>query len=185
MKDSLVSINIVSDNNVLENPSSIPLLCYWDGIGDLKDFIFSDKEFTDILYKKILNTEKYSNSKISFFYFKESDNNENEKYIENNINIQDILKLNKIGNNYKFWEDYIKDIFSYLYKCSYKSDYVFLYDINEDINEIYFKLVEKNKDKISKDTILNYLRSELYEKKLNNENIEYILNKVKEILNNI
>jgi hypothetical protein len=87
-----------------------------------------------------------------------------------------------------FYKDYINKIFNYLYNCSYKEDYnissnPLLWEDN--IIDIYKKIQHKYPNKISKNTVINYIRSELLQTyNLNTDNTNWIINKVINILGN-
>ena len=92
MRDSLVAINIINDDKLLNiNGNGIPLLFYWDGEDDVLDSIFKMDIFKAKIYDVINNVDNYTNSKIALFYFKY--NGDEEQYNELSVLIQDYIKL--------------------------------------------------------------------------------------------
>lgn len=191
MKQSLVAINLTT-NNKLENPNEVPILFYWNGEGDLKETIFSDLEFLTLVKSNVLTFQKYAIAKVSWFYFKGSDNEDDEIYYDEILNIQDNLTLESLCKDdpmCTFWHEYIKSHFAYLYQCSFKSLYTFdpiPDNFNDEIIDIYKKLKERNPNKIIKSTVINYIRLELSKtNNLNKDNIEFLMNKLDEILKDV
>lgn len=191
MKESLVAINIVKDNNILLNPTAIPILLYWNDkqYKTIDEEIFNNENSYKYIISKCANIEAYTLSKISFFYFKDTNNDNTEDYLEYNIDVQQLFKLSVLNSeDTSFYKDYINESFKYLYLCSFKEDYEFSTNPlvwEECIIDIFDKLRKKYPNKISKDTIINYVRSELLQKyKLNTDNSNWIIDKLKNILVN-
>ena len=112
MKDSLVAINIVNDNKLLNiNGNGVPLLFYWNGEDEVLDSIFKMDIFKAKIYDVINNVNNYTNSKIALFYF---------KYIEYKIpNLDSFDKVNDFYYSYLGTiekEDYIHIPNNYLIK---------------------------------------------------------------------
>ena len=68
----------------------------------------------------------------------------------------------------------------------FKEEYDHVQVFNQDIIiEIYKKIKDKYKSKIEKQTLLNWIRSELINNdKVNSKNINFIINKLNNILQN-
>lgn len=187
MKETLVSINITSKKE-LKNPngSMVPILYdYVDNGDSIINELFLDDKFKEYIYS-LCYIEDYPFLKLSYFFF---DYNNDEKYESDNVYIQKIFTLDKIDKenidrlkNLKYL--YILDNLEYLYRCSYKNDYAYLEnkDFEYSIKDIYKLLKEKNPNKITKETVVNYVRSELTKDKLSQENVDYIINKFNKIL---
>jgi len=177
--DSLVSINIYRDDEE-KIINKIPLLYYWNGEGDLLINILSDKQFKEKYLDKI-SLDSAKHLQLGYFYFK-YDQDDNEQYIENIINIYDYLDLSKFDSLNVIYELIKKHMFR-LYKLSMKEDYDDVKVFNEEIIiDIYNKIKNKYKERVNKTTFINWIRNELITKdNLNNKNTNYIIN----ILNNI
>jgi len=177
--DSLVSINIYR-NDEFKIINKIPLLYYWNGEGDLLECILSDKQFKEKYLDKI-TLDDAKHFQLGYFYFK-YDENDNEQYTENIVDIYDYLDLSKFDSLNMTYELVIKHMFE-LYKLSMKVDYNDVKVFNEEIIiDIYKKIKDKYKERLNKTTFINWIRNELITKdNLNNKNTNYIIN----ILNNI
>lgn len=191
MKESLVAINIVKNNCELLNPSSVPILLYWnDKVNKtIAEEIFNNEKSYKYIVNKCCNIENYTTSILSFFYFKDINDDNEEDYVEYSIDIQSLFQLSVLNdeNNF-FYKNYINNIFNYLYNCSYKEDYMISSNPlvwEDNIIDIYKKIQHKYPNKISKNTVINYVRSELYQTyKLNTNNINWIINNLTNILSN-
>lgn len=173
--DSLVAINLTYNNKLL-NPSNVPILFYWDGNGNLINEIIKDESFLSLIIKKCFNLEMYTNSILSYFYFKD----ENETYTEHEINIQDIINVNS-DLSYQ----YITSICLKLYKLSMKKEFNNINKLEniELIKDIYSQIKTKYQNKFNVNSFINYVRSELQEQyNLNSNNSDIIINTY---LNNI
>jgi len=177
--DSLVSINIYRDDEE-KIINKIPLLYYWNGEGDLINYILLDKQFKEKYLDKI-SLDNANHLQLGYFYFK-YDEDDNEQYIENIINIYDYLDLSKFDSLNMIYELIKKHMFE-LYKLSMKENYDDVKVFNEEIIiDIYNKIKDKYKERLNKITFINWIRNELISKdKLNNKNTNYIIN----ILHNI
>ena len=188
MKDSLVSINIINDNKLLNiNKNGVPLLFYWNGTDDVLESIFKIDTFKSKIYDVINDVNNYTNSKISLFYFKYDENNK-EQYNELSVFIQDYIKLKDFPEDkIDFYKEYIWQHFAYLYKSVYQNDYdkdVNMLSIEDSILDIYDKIKEKHPKRVMKTTVLNYVRSELMKTNhLNMDNTDWIINKLDILLN--
>lgn len=195
MNKSLVSINIVDNNKKLYNPSTVPILYYYNGNSEsLSDSIRNDTGFIKFLYEsKLFSTDLYIKTNLSYFYFDIGnliDDNSDDNIVENNINIQDLMTLEHLHNidvQYsEFYLRYLRYHFNDLYKGVFKVDFEFSNDISntdKEIVTIYDTIKKKYPDKIVKTTVLNYIRSVLREKEnLSIENSEWIVKQLEHIL---
>lgn len=187
MRDSLVSINIINDNKLLNfNGNGVPLLFYWNGEDDVLDSIFKMDIFKTKIYDVINDVNNYTNSKIALFYFKYIENK--EQYSELSVLIQDYIKLKDFPEDkIDFYKEYIWQHFAYLYKSVYQEDYdkdINMLSIEDSILDIYDKIKEKHPKRVMKSTVLNYVRSELMKTNhLNMDNTDWIINKLDSLLN--
>lgn len=188
-RDSLVAINILDDNNILlnnqvvSNNSSAPLLYYWNGEMD----IINDLQNSESLCKKCSslfdNPEQYLTISLSLFYFKYDENGE-EQYEDVCKQIQDIIYLENFESD-EIVNHFILKHFCYLYKTSIKEEYEYIENKDEIYNiiNIYNKLKNKFKTRVSTETIINWVRSVLLEKdNFNIKNTNYIIDKLTKIL---
>ena len=186
-RDSLVAINILDDNNILlnnqvvSNNSFAPLLYYWNGETD----IINDLQNSESLCKKcsalFKNPEQYLTISLSLFYFKYDENGE-EQYEDIYKDIQDIIYLENFESD-EIVNHFILKHFCYLYKTSIKEEYVENKDEIYNIINIYNKLKNKFKTRVSTETIINWVRSVLLEKdNFNIKNTNYIIDKLTKIL---
>ena len=181
-RDSLVAINIVNSNNNILNKTTVPMLYYWNGESDIMDDLANDNELIDYVKTLISEPTDYLNIFISYFYFRYNDNNE-EVYSDTTIEVQNLIFLDKIEND-NICIYYINKHFRTLYKNSFKQEFV---STSEDditnIIDIFRAIKSKFKTRISKQTIVNWVRSVLLEEsKFNSTNSDYIINKLNEIL---
>ena len=178
--DSLVSINIFNEKQQ-KVINKIPLLYYWNGTCNLIKSMLNDKSFVENHLNKI-NLDEYKHLQLAYFYFK-YDENDNEEYVENVINIFDYLDLSKFDSINIVYELIIKYMFE-LYKISMKLDYKDTKVYNEEIIiDIYRKIKDKYQEKLNKITFLNWIRNELITKEqLTNDNTNYIIDKLHNII---
>lgn len=178
--DSLVSINIFHENQQ-KIINKVPLLFYWNGEGNLLLSILKDESFIQKYLDKI-NLDTYKHLQLAYFYFK-YDENDNEEYIENIINLFDYLDLSKFDSTNIVYELIIKYMFE-LYKISMGSNYGDVKIYNEEIIiDIYKKIKNKYQEKLNKTTFLNWIRNELITKEqLTNNNTNYIVKKLYNII---
>lgn len=180
-RESLVALNLV-DNNILINPSLTPILYYWDGNSELIDTMMEDTKLTDLVVSKI-TFQNYTKLRLSYFLFEYIENE--EVYSDNTISIQDIFTLDKFESS-EIIMQYLLSRFIELYKNSFKTEYtVPIISIEDSIIEIYRAIKQKFKTRISKLTMVNWVRSTLIsDEKLNQKNSDIIINKLNEILIN-
>lgn len=181
MNNTLVAINI-TNNGMLYNPTNVPILFYWDGEKTITEKILEDSTFVNLLNNRIINIKLYAETCLNWFYFTYDENTEN--YTESgDIYIQNIMPLSLIHSI--FWQEYVEEIFKELYKAVYKKDYVNVLNISiiDSILEMYRGIKSKRPLKIQKNTVIEYIRSQLKEKyKLSQENADYIYDKLNEII---
>lgn len=196
LNDSLVAINIYNKktNKLLNKSKFIPILFYWNGEGILEKSILTNKEFIENYINNIDISNNLINIYLSYFYFKYNENGE-EEYVEYNSSLLDLIneyseKTTKDLNNvYKgFIENsIIIKYFIKAYLVSFGEEYKIDKTQNQEkiIIDIYTKIKNKYKNKLRKDTIINWVRSELIkENDINNKNIEFIINIIENILQN-
>ena len=187
-RDSLVAINILNNdvllnNKLVNNNSYAPILYYWNGETD----IVKDLQSSESLCKKCSslfdNPEQYLTISLSLFYFKYDENNE-EQYEDVCRQIQDIIYLENFESD-EIVNHFILKHFCYLYKTSIKEEYEYIENKDEIYNiiNIYNKLKNKFKTRVSTETIINWVRSVLLEKdNFNAKNTNYIIDKLTKIL---
>ena len=102
---------------------------------------------------------------------------------DNTIDLQDIITLDKFESDYIVLH-YLLLHFKTLYKNSFKEEYTGdNIDIVNTIKEIYRVIKDKFKTRISKTTVMQWVRSVLLdENHFNRKNSDYIYNKLNEIL---
>ena len=186
MKDSLVAINLIVNDKII-NKNGVPILFYWDGDSSslLKD-IYDDESFKSLLYNTVINYENYANAKLAFFYFKYDENN-SENYTEGFDLIQNEFLLSEIDDdNRMFYKFYLWKHFTFLYESAYHKTYdkeVALFDIDDSILDIYDKIQNKYPKRVIKSTVINYIRGEL--QKTDNllmENTNWIIFQLEKLL---
>ena len=183
ISDCFISINIISKhgevNNIL-NAGGVPIIFYWDGESDMINDITSNENFNNIIKTYVLNKDMYDKTYLSMIYINGNDFNNTKK-----IQIQSLYKLD---DSSEFALTYIKDIIFELYKFVFKKEYILNddienIDIENIIKEIFLKIKEENKDKISDDIIIHYILSKLNKyTNLNTENKQYLIDKLKNIV---
>lgn len=182
----ILSINIISKKDKQEhkllNPVLYPIIFYWNDLNNnnLIDEVFHNDAFLDYINSNILNTENYS---FSYMYYNEYTVDEDEIQ-QHSIDIQNIYKM-KDNNLYSLANDYIFDIMSNLYQIVYKKNYEIDNKPKIDIIlDIYTILKEKYKERVSSETLEQYIHSQLQQKYiLSSDNIEFVLNIYKELIN--
>lgn len=187
MQDSLVSINILEKNtNILLNKNSIPLLYYWNGENNVLDELKNDEKFLEYCASLFTTPEKYLNIFVGLFYFKYNENDE-EEYSEVVKDIQDILYLDKF-DSYYIINHFLLSHFLELYKTAFKEEYEYSKlddNLNDIIIDIYNKLKDKFTKRISKTTVINWVRSVLLDKNhFNTINTNYIIKILEQKLEN-
>lgn len=195
MSKSLVSINIVDNNRKLYNPSTVPILYYYNGNSEsLSDSIKNDIGFTKFLYEsKLFSTDLYTKTNLSYFYFDIGNlvnDDSDDNIVENSVDIQELMSLEHLYNidpTYsEFYLHYLRYYFNDLYKGVFKEDFIFSEDVSntdKEITTIYDTIKKKYPDKIVKTTVLNYIRSVLRENdNLSIENSEWIVKQLENIL---
>ena len=113
--DSLVTLNIFDIDNKILNKSTAPLLYYWNGETDILDDLRKDEHFLKANEPLFISPEKYIEIMVSYVYFKYNDEGE-ETFEENTVNIQDIIYLDKFNSNHiisYFFQIHTTMIFTY------------------------------------------------------------------------
>ena len=174
--DKLISINIITTDNLLLNQTKYPILYYYNDSSDLINSLLNDIEFSSYLDNTCINTKYYSITKICYFIY----NIESEVYTQEEKNIQDIIP---IQNKSQLAFQYLLEIFSNLYKISMKKEFASTDDIIINIANIYQELKKKYNQRVSIETIKKYIQGELQNTyHLNSNNVQYILSKLKDII---
>ena len=180
--DSLVTLNIFDIDNKILNKSTAPLLYYWNGETDILDDLRKDEHFLKANEPLFISPEKYIEIMVSYVYFKYNEDGE-ETFEENTINIQDIIYLDKFNSNHIISHFLIKH-FNELYTNSFKTQN----DFNDEkweknIISIYKAVKHKFKERLSKQTIINWVRSVLLDKDhFNTYNTNIIIKELENIL---
>lgn len=184
-QDSLVAINLIDIDGKLLNKTSAPLLYYWNGISNVEEDLRQDKALAEYCNTLFIDPKKYLDVLISYFYFTYSDNEE-ENYNESTKDFQDILYLENF-NSLHIVRHYILQHFLNLYKTSMKEDYNGeVTNVNDTIIDIYNTLKNKFKTRISKPTIINWVRSVLLDTNhFNTNNSDYIIKELETILKEV
>ena len=186
MQDSLVAINIIVNDKII-NKNGVPILFYWNGESSLlTKAIYDDQNFKSLLYNTIINYDNYADAKLSFFYFL-YENNE-EKYIEDFSIVQNEMKLSELDTEQSlFYKEFLLYHFLYLYKSAYHEDYkedISIIGIDDAILDIYDKIQNKYPKRVIKSTVINYIRGELQKTdKLSMENTDWIIYQLENLLN--
>ena len=179
----IVSLNFIKqdnkNNSICLNPSNYPILYYWDGQETIFEAMIKDDSFINLLTTQYCTVDNYSNINI---YMNEFD-------LDNNSYNQEIIELQKqmpltidILQNLAY--SYIETILIDLHKISIKEDYKLLVESHIDnIINIYTILKSKYKERISQETLKQYILSQLQQKyKLNNLNCEHIIKLYNDII---
>ena len=178
-RDSLVAINITQFDKLLNN-STVPLLFYWNGESDIINSLKEDESFISFIKERCMNIDNYTKCKISYFFFKYNEDNE-----EYNQQIDDIQDIFQIDSNKILILEYLTTIFKKMYndflKTRYSGDIMF--NTDDTVLEIYSRIQEKFPNRFVKESVLNYVRSELKKKYgLNNTNTEIVIGYLENII---
>jgi len=179
IRDSLVAINITQDDKLLHN-EPVPLLFYWNGENDVIDELKKDGAFINFIKEKCMNTNNYSTCKISYFFFKYCD--DHEEYSQNIEYIQNIIP---ICENQSLITEYLFKVFITMYKECMNHEYDESYTCNNDeiILHLYRLIQENFPNYFIKESVVNYVRSELNKTySMNNTNIEMIIEYLENII---
>ena len=187
MNASLLALNIIvndNENKILLNKTEVPILYYWNGIDDIEDKFLNDKIFRSLIDESCFNKKFYSKSKIAYFEFKLI--NSDEKYEDYLIDVQDLFKLELLDEpENMFYIEYLNEVMNNLYVTSMGHGFNdnILLDTNEKFVQMYLDIQKKYPNRFVKNTLLNYVRSELVKLyDLHQVNSNWIINKLEEIL---
>lgn len=188
MNASLLALNIIVQSNtgqrILLNKTDVPTLYYWNGTDNLEKDFLSNEVFRTLIDETCFNKDSYSKSKIAYFNFTLIDNEEN--YNEYSIDIQDLFTLDLLTETENmFYIEYLNEIMNNLYITSMGHEFNgnILLDINEKYIQMYLDIQKKYPNRFVKNTLLNYVRSELVKLyDLHQVNSNWIINKLEEIL---
>lgn len=172
--DSLVAINVIVNDKLINN-DYIPLLYYWNGKNDIITNLKNDSNFNEFLTKNNVfeNCLNFYNSKITYFYYNNS---------EYTSEIKDICSLYNIEDT-KIFENTFKEILNSKYYDAY--DEYPNFEIM-DIKSIYQAILNKFSNKISEQTFINSVRAYIYDnynKMISNNDIEKFIYYIKNIIN--
>ena len=191
MHSKIASINIVDKNKIL-NRNHVPIL-YIFGDSDVVDqsakpeqykAIFEDETFKEKILSLALDKERYTTMTVNYFII---DFNNNERYTEYNLYIQDIYTLKSLDNN--FWLDIVTDVFYELYGICSKDDANAKPIDNtltniEQIKSIHSYVIKKYKEKVDSKYIFNFIQKQLESIGLHSTNTQYIIEQLNDILKN-
>ena len=191
MYSKIASINIVDKNKIL-NRNHVPIL-YIFGDSDVVDqsakpeqykAIFEDETFKEKILSLALDKERYTTMTVNYFII---DFNNNERYTEYNLYIQDIYTLKSLDNN--FWLDIVTDVFYELYGICSKDDANAKPIDNtltniEQIKSIHSYVIKKYKEKVDSKYIFNFIQKQLESIGLHSTNTQYIIEQLNDILKN-
>lgn len=188
MNASLLALNIIVQSNtgqrILLNKTDVPTLYYWNGTDNLEKDFLSNEVFRTLIDETCFNKDSYSKSKIAYFNFTLIDNEEN--YNEYSIDIQDLFTLDLLTETENmFYIEYLNEIMNNLYITSMGHEFNgnILLDTNEKYIQMYLDIQKKYPNRFVKNTLLNYVRSELVKLyDLHQVNSNWIINKLEEIL---
>lgn len=167
MKDTLVAINIIDElNGTLVNNQKYPILYYWNG--EDHDGLFESLRHDSNFKKYVLKgVSDYFTSRMYFFYFDNRDGD--ERYTEQNKTIQEYVSYDDLSDEHHrvLIHKYVFPAFDKLYNDVFKTSYPNcnvdnIYDI---VKSIYVKIKNKYGDRVSVNTVVNYVRSQMMNEK--------------------
>lgn len=191
MTSTLVALNIVSGNVLMNLETKVPILFSYEGDYDtILSSLIENESFVKHVSAKCFNIYEYERAELCYFYF-DSSNNE-ESYKENVVKIQDMFTLEMIEDSFSsfpnssFWKDiliyHINNIYKDNFGSSFSSDNPISMD--EEISKMMNGIIEKN-NTTSYRTICEYVRSILINKtSLSEENISHMISHLEKLENN-
>ena len=177
--DGVVSINLIGSNNKILNTNGVPIIFYSNDFESLEAQIFENEEFRKFLDSTIFTIENYSDSKISYCFYKNIDNKDEYKYLVKEV--EEWMPLEKKKN---LANEYIHVIVDALYKDVYNMKFNWTDNIDVDLNTIYDNINAKYKEKFNRLTMVNYIRAELKKYDLRDFNLDFVIMTVNSILRN-
>lgn len=182
MNNSLVAINMFNGDKLI-NKTKVPILFYWDGETNLQDDLCSNNDFVEFCINNMETPKDYLNLHIAYFYFVE-DNNGDEDYKDTEANLQDILLLSKF-NSVSIVDFFLIKHFKSLFEISFKITYQTNLQLGREVViEVYNRLKERFGDRITKTTVINWVRSKLIDDNFNTTNVDYFVEYLYNILKN-
>ena len=175
--ESLVSINITVGDKLI-NPTKLPILFYWDGNNDLYKLITSDETLREHIKDNLTSFDDYNNCVVSYFYFKfEGDE---EKYTENNVNVNRFMTINDLHEEVVTNMLYLICIKLYSQVFGKEYDTTIVSDDPElvSVHDIYDKVLEKYGERVTKETFVNYIISKSGLTEQNKEILQQHLNEM-------
>lgn len=185
-KISILSINIVNDNSIL-NKDGLPILLYLNKDDDLKKCLLDDS-FKSLVISLCKN-DAYTNAKIKCVSFidEDTDIEGNEKYDVVEYNVQDLFSI--IDNEiiaYRIIMYLLHDLYINIFKRSINENYQdnSLDNIKDVTHKMYSAILTNKQDKILPNTIFHYIVSKASQiNNLNKNNLYSIIKIAKQILN--
>lgn len=180
IQNTSVAINFTIDN-ILKNDEFVPLLYQWeDKSKSVQECLYDDGEFLEwIKYKDGFATlDNYINGKVSWYEY--DDNDEYHSYSKWLYEIWDI----KDDKNPLDVSHLLYSQMSLLYEKCF-GHIINTKDYDLAIQQMYGDMKDKYKEKITKETITQAIRSSFQQNKtILSSIIDGLVNKLKEILNN-
>lgn len=181
--NTFCAINIFGGDQNLLNKDLRPIMYIWDGESDLKTSLSTEQFYNYIGDKTFELFEFYCLGKISTFTYKKEEFSEAE-YEEYDFLIQEIFPISEYKTPLY---SIIYNVMNRLYNKAFDDDYD-LKDYNDDFIFSIYKKIKSKYPKLTDETITQAVRSELQVdelfKSLTNDNREYIINHIKNTIQN-
>lgn len=176
INDTLVSINVINQKtNTLLNESQVPLLFYFNGEGDLKHNIVFNKSFIEKYISKIKSYEDYKNILVCYFDFEFDEKTGDEVYHDEGFYLHEYFHFSDLPIN-TIAGDLVEDKMKQLYKISTNNEYNEKMPIGNLIHDIFIKLKSLYGERVQKETLINYIRSEINKDGFDSINTHYCIN---------
>lgn len=183
INDSLVAINVYdnSTDKLLNKVKGIPLLFYWNGEGELINIILNNKQFKEN-YLTFNNYKDYLNCCIGYFFFKFNEENGSEEYEDTSIILHEHYHFSDFETDI-LAIDLLCDKMINLYKISVKkNDIDIKLEKQNIIKQIYINLRSLFGDRVQKETLINYIRSEIIKEGFDSINTHYCINILEKLI---
>ena len=184
-KISILSINIVNDNSIL-NKDGLPILFYWNKDDDLKNCLLDDS-FKSLVISFCKNGI-YTHAKIKCISFVDEniDVDGDEKYETTEYNVQDLFSIedNEIIA-YRTVMYLLHDLYINIFKHSVDEKYTddSINSIKNVLHVMYSKIITNKSDKILPNTVFHYIIRKVTQiDNLNKNNLDSIIKITKQIL---
>lgn len=178
INDTLVSINVINQRtNTLLNESQVPLLFYYNGEGDLKHSIVFNKSFIEKYISKIKSYEDYKNILVCYFDFEFDEKTGDEVYHDEGFYLHEYFHFSDLPIN-TIAGDLVEDKMKQLYKTSTNNEYIYngRESFGGPIHDIFIKLKSLYGERVQKETLINYIRSEIIKDGFDSVNTHYCIN---------